>query len=183
MQNSPAKPNDNGEVLNEPELSRESGDGANPKREPDGDPHPPAGTMPERPVVAQHKRPQQPAAPKLPKPSAVTIASFVLSPQLRGTGQLQTLAIPQKTGWVDLRLELEPNDSPSFRVTLTNQAGRQAGWRSGAIKAKDSGENKSLNIRIPAKLLKSDQIYTLNVSGEGGGGENFSNYSFKAVIK
>jgi hypothetical protein len=115
-------------------------------------------------------------------PSQISIASFILTPQLRGASQIQTLSIPEKTGSVDLRLELEPNDYEAFRVTLANQSGGQVIWRSGTVKAKGDGENKSLNIRFPAKLLKSSQIYTLEVSG-GGAGEIISNYSFRTTQK
>ena len=115
-------------------------------------------------------------------PSQISVASFILTPQLRGGSQIQTLSIPEKIGSVDLRLELEPNNYEAFRVTLANQTGGQFIWRSGTVKAKGDGENKSLNIRFPAKLLKSNQIYTLEVSG-GGAGEIISNYSFRTTQK
>ena len=132
--------------------------------------------------IDEQKQPQQPSVPKKepPKPSQVTIASFVLTPQLRSSGQIQTLPIPAKTGWVDLRLELEPTDQSVFRAALANQPGGRVIWHSGAVKAKGAGENRSLNLRLPARLLKSDQTYTLEVSGNG---EIFSNYSFRAVVK
>jgi hypothetical protein len=96
---------------------------------------------------------------------------------------MQTLTIPAKTEWVDLRLELEPNEITAFRVSLADQPGGRATWRSGSIKAKGTGENRSLSIRIPARLLKSGQVYTLDVSSDADVNETFSNYSFKAVVK
>lgn len=133
---------------------------------------------------AEQKQPQRPETPKSSRTGQSAIASFVLTPLLRGAGQVDTLTIPKDTGSVDLRLELEPNDIQAFRVELKDQSGRAAGWSSGVVKAKGAGETKSLNIRIPATLLRSGQTYMLNVSSEGKGKpENFSNYSFKAVVK
>ena len=116
-------------------------------------------------------------------PSQISVASFILTPQLRGASQIQTLSIPEKIGSVDLRLELEPNDYETFSVALTNQSGGQVVWRRGTVKAKGDGENKSLNVRFPAKLLKSNQIYTLEVSSQGRTGEIISNYSFRTAQK
>jgi flagellar motility protein MotE (MotC chaperone) len=139
----------------------------------------------EKRIVAEQKQPPSLAnAPKQPpaQPNQIRIASFILTPQLRAASQIQTLSIARNVSSIDLRLELEPNDHPAFRVALKDQTGGTEIWRNGAMKAIGAGENRSINIRLPAKLLRSEQIYTVEVSG-GDTDEIISNYSFRAVIK
>jgi hypothetical protein len=145
----------------------------------------------------QQQQQQQNQADAPPKQSAapprnqISVASFILAPSLRGGGsggQIQTLSIPEKTDAVAMRLELEPNDYAAFRVALVSQSngdGRVL-WRSGSLKARATGDAKSLNVSFPAKLLKSSDTYTLEVSGvrsSGGEAEIIGNYSFRTVLK
>jgi hypothetical protein len=128
---------------------------------------------------------QRAAAQKTPTSSPsrpISIASFILTPALRGNGQLQSVAIPPKTTRVAMQLELEPNDYTAYRVVLKNQAGDQILWQSGKLKAKTKAANKFLLVGFPASLLKS-QTYSLEVSGltTGGAAEIISGYSFKVV--
>jgi len=109
----------------------------------------------------------------------IITASFVLLPPRRdGSGQPATISIPEKTNQVEMRLELESDDYPSYRIALKNPNTDQTLWRSGKLKSR----NKSLNIRFKRSLLKS-QIYTLEVSGMTANGaiEIISGYSFKVV--
>jgi hypothetical protein len=135
----------------------------------------------------QQQRPKEQIAetrkqPKTPPNRQVNIASFILTPSLRGTNQLQTVAIPAGTESVEMRLELESDDFSNYRVALQNQADGQTLWQSGKIKSKTSGTNKFLYARFPANLLRS-QIYTLQVSGINSNGisEIISDYSFRIV--
>ena len=142
----------------------------------------PAAESPQKNSNAQLTRtpePEKPIAP--PKP---IVAAFVLSPSLRGDGQIENLSIAKQTTEINMRLELEADDFPVYLVALTDETGSVKLWRSGKIKAAGKGENKFLNIRFPAKLLKS-KIYSLAVSGvkSGAGAEIISNYPFRAVVK
>lgn len=121
------------------------------------------------------KEPKQTSAPRS------IIASFVLTPQLRGGG-LQTLSVPAKTAAVAMRLELESNEYDLYRVALKNPSSSEIVWQSGRIKSKSIGENKALNIRFPAKLLKP-RTYTLEVSGINGDGaaQFVGDYPFRIV--
>jgi hypothetical protein len=116
------------------------------------------------------------------RPPKISIASFILSPSLRGSNQLQNIAIPSGTTSVKIRLELESDDFPNYHVTLQNPSDGQTLWLSGKIRSKTSGSNRSLNVRFPARLLKA-QIYTLEVSGISvdGAAENISSYSFRVM--
>lgn len=138
-------------------------------------------TNPKKPPIVQPVRPPEPAKTlTLPK----IVASFVLAPSLRGSSQIKSLSIPKKTNDVNINLELESNDYSAYRVALVDETGGAKLWSSNTIKAAGKDENKRLNIRFPAKLLKS-QIYSLVVSGINTNGETevISNYSFRAVIK
>jgi hypothetical protein len=133
------------------------------------------------PAPAERAEKQPPAAQSPAR--RLNIASFILTPARRGSGQLESLSIPPRTDLAALRLELEPNDFSSYRVDLTDPAGRSL-WRSGKLKARGAGENRSLSLQLPAKLLKS-QLYTLTVSGipAGGAAEIIGSYSFRVVLQ
>lgn len=118
---------------------------------------------------------------KLPT-SATAIASFVLTPQMRGVGQAQSISIPTNAGRVTMRLNLEPNDYQTFAVVLINQSNHQELWRSGKLKASAKGDDRALNVSLPASLLKP-QGYALQVSGISANGQSevLSDYPFKVV--
>ena len=111
-----------------------------------------------------------------------TVAAFTLAPALRGSNQLPTLSIPANTDSAQMRLELESDDYPVYRVALRNLSDGRILRQSGKIKSKSEGANKILNVLFPAKLFKS-QIYSLQVSGisADGSAEIISDYSFKIV--
>jgi hypothetical protein len=106
----------------------------------------------------------------------------VLTPQMRGAGQTPTISIPAKTDDVVMQLELEPSDYPTYRVTLHDRAGNRTLWRSGRLKARAAGANKTLSIRFSAGLL-APQAYVLRVSGVAANGvsEIISDYPFRVV--
>lgn len=116
-----------------------------------------------------------------PASPGITLA-FVLAPPLRD-GNTPNLSIPEKAQAVKIGLQLEADEYPAYRVALLDQAGQNV-WQSGRLRSKSGGENKTLNLQFPAKLLKS-QIYSLTVTGlkPTGEAEIISNYPFRAVIK
>lgn len=119
--------------------------------------------------------------PKLP--SKISIASFVLAPPLRSGSQVPSFSISQETVSVAVRLQLEADDYPAYRVALTDESGVKTLWLSGRLRAQGKGENKSLNVQFPAGILKP-QIYSLVVSGvKDGDAEILTNYTFRAVLK
>jgi predicted ribosome quality control (RQC) complex YloA/Tae2 family protein len=136
----------------------------------------------EQPRQNEEQRAQKQTPPSSSPNRSSIIASFILTPQLRGNNQLQNISIPAKTDSVAIQLELESNDYKSYRVVLQNQSNSQILWRSGKLNPKNKSGNKSLDIRFPAGLLKS-QIYSLQVSGitADGTAEIISDYSFKVV--
>lgn len=114
--------------------------------------------------------------------SGTAIASFVLTPQMRGVGQAQSVSIPVNTGRVTMRLNLEPNDYQTFAVVLVDQSNTRELWHSGQLKASAKSDDRTLNVSFSAGLLKP-QGYALQVSGisKNGQSEVLSNYPFKVV--
>lgn len=111
-----------------------------------------------------------------------SVASFTLTPQMRGTGQIQTLAIPAKTDSVAMELELEPVDYPAYEVVLLDQSDNQTLWQSGKLKATATGNNQTLSIRFPAGFLRS-RTYLVRVTGVPAEGvpEIVSDYPIQVV--
>jgi hypothetical protein len=112
--------------------------------------------------------------------SAGSIAFFVLTPQMRGASQTQTLSIPSQTAYVAVRLNLEPNEFSTYRVALLDETGGQTLWRSSQLKARAAGGgNQVLNLSFRARLLKPQTRYVLRVTG--GAAEIVDDYSFRVV--
>lgn len=111
-----------------------------------------------------------------------SIASFVLTPQMRGGGQIQTLSIPAKTDSVTIELELEPIDYPAYEVVLLDQSDNQILWRSEKLSAKTTGNNRALSVAIPGGLFQS-RAYLVRVTGvpPEGPSEIVSDYPIQVV--
>ncbi|HYJ90378.1 MAG TPA: hypothetical protein VEV84_03650, partial [Pyrinomonadaceae bacterium] len=122
------------------------------------------------------------AKPSLSNSRGAAVASFVLSPSLRGSGQLQRLSIPQNIGKVAMRLTLEPNNFDAYSAVLKDPDSGQIIWQSGRLKASGRSGSSSLNFSIPARLLAS-KIYTISLTGFVGAREpeSFSDYTFQIV--
>jgi hypothetical protein len=117
-----------------------------------------------------------------PSPGGRAIASFILTPQLRGAGQFKTITIPAGTEQVAMQLRLEPNDYANYTVALLDQLSHQVLWRSGKIRARGVADSKSISVSFPANLLRT-QTYSLQVSGASSTGKSefMSDYPFKVV--
>lgn len=139
----------------------------------------------ESPQKNSNARPMRLPEPEKPiAPPKTIVATFILSPSVRGDDELKSLSIAKETTEISMNLELETDEFPVYLVALADETGSVNLWHSGKVKATGKGENKSLNIRFPAKLLKS-KIYLLVVSGvkSGAGDEIISNYPFRAVLE
>ena len=128
-------------------------------------------------VAAGERNANQPR----PSPRGFSIASFILTPQMRGVQQIPTISIPADTDRVSMQLELEPNDYSAYWVALIDQAGAQT-WRSRQLKARATAGGKALSVTFPASLL-SPQVYALRVTGvaEDARTDVVSDYQFKVV--
>jgi cell division protein FtsB len=110
------------------------------------------------------------------------IVSFILSPPLRGVGQIRSLSVPPGTTFVKMVLQLEMADYSAYRVSLIDPVRNQTLWRSGTVKPLTKGVRKTVDIGFPAGLLQS-QNYTLRVTGTSAAGEQeiVGEYSFRVV--
>jgi hypothetical protein len=126
---------------------------------------------------------QRATAQRPSQPGRVGIASFILAPQMRDAAQIREVSVPPDAGYVAMRLELEPNDYSAYRVALINQTGSQTFWRSGPLKARTSGDDKALSVRLRAGLLKPQTVYMLRVTGvsTAGSTEIVGDYPFRVV--
>lgn len=116
-----------------------------------------------------------------PKP---IIATFFLSPPLRGMNKIPSFNVPKNASQIDVGLQLEANDFGNYHVTLTNETGDINLWRRGSLRAKNKGDEKILNVNFPARLL-SKGFYSLTVSGVNAAGEAeiIANYPFRVSEK
>jgi len=125
------------------------------------------------------------AESKLPKPlDRLKIAAFVLTPAIRGAGQPPSVLTSPDTDLVVLKMELEVNDFPKYRVELEDAATRQALWTSAGLEAVSDRGRKAVSFAFPAALLKR-QNYLVQLSGirANGTSELITAYPFRAVVK
>jgi hypothetical protein len=117
-----------------------------------------------------------------PSPSEGTIVSLLLTPPLRGAGQLPTLSLRPNTNEVAAQLQLEAADYSVYRVALIDPANNQTLWRSGTLRPRIQGARKAIAVSFRAGLLKP-QNYVLQVSGvpAGGSAEIVGDYPFRVV--
>jgi hypothetical protein len=139
--------------------------------EPQSSPASPAATK--AGSIGQQAASQVPSLP-------VSVAAFMLAPQMRGATQIPDLTLPHTTTQAAFRLDLESNDFPRYQVTLINMRSEKVLWHSANLKAVTKGENSTVSANIPAKLLQPE-IYQLDLAGVSANGESefVSSYVFK----
>lgn len=112
------------------------------------------------------------------QPPAVAL---VLLPQTRAVAPIPTLTVPPHADRVPVELRLESNDFPEYRIGLKDPATNQIVWRSGWIRAKSSGDQPSIAVAVPARVLKT-QHYSLDLTGRGAAGpEVVGSYAFRVA--
>ena len=117
------------------------------------------------------------------KALATSVPAFVLSPALRGTAEIASIAAPASAKQINVRLQLEANDFSGYRVTLKNPATDRAIWRSGEIKLVGVNRGKAVSVLISTSLLKQ-QNYSFELSGirNHGASELISSYPFRFIV-
>jgi hypothetical protein len=82
-----------------------------------------------------------------------------------------------------MKVQLESDDFPAYRVTMTDPAAGQVIWSSGILQASGDAESKALSITLGADLLKPRR-YMLEVIGipARGAAESVGIYPFKVVL-
>ena len=115
-------------------------------------------------------------------PPALPLTALVLLPQMRATGPIPTLAIPQGIDRVALDLRVDPNDFSRYQVALRDPAADQIVWRSERIPSRTVDSVPTVSIVIPAAVLKT-QHYSLELEGitSAGGSEVAGSYVLQVV--
>jgi hypothetical protein len=125
------------------------------------------------------------AASNLPKPlDRLKIAAFMLTPPIRGGGQLLSVSTSSDTDLVVLKMELEVGGFPKYRVELEDAATRQVLWTSEGLEAFSDGDRKAVSFAFPSGLLKR-QNYLVQLGGIRANGTSklISAYPFRFVVK
>ena len=112
------------------------------------------------------------------------IATFVLTPAIRGAGQLPSVSTSPETDVVVLKIELEENEFPQYRAELEDSATRHVLWTSADLAAFSDGSQKAVSFAFRAALLQR-QTYLVQISGirANGTSELISTYPFRALVK
>ena len=121
-------------------------------------------------------------AKKKPEPGVtVEIASIALAPQVRSETAVPAVSVKSATGYVAVGLDLEPNEYSLYRVELLRQSSREVLWRANNLSSRKHDGDQTVNVRLPAGLLRSE-YYVLRVSGlSKTGSELISDYRFRVV--
>jgi hypothetical protein len=96
--------------------------------------------------------------------SQLTVATLVLTPQLRSARQLPTVALSGGGGDVAVHLDLEPVDYPAYEATLVASREDRVLWRSDRLSARTVGDRQRIDLSLPAGVL-GPQDYLIRVSG------------------
>jgi hypothetical protein len=120
----------------------------------------------------------------LPSIRMPALRPFLLLPMRRGTSQIATITLPKGVEQVPYRLRLESDNFSSYEAALRDPATGQIVWRGGPLRARPDGPDRSVELQVPAALLKP-QNYTLELSGrtDGGQAEFVTSYAFRVVFE
>jgi hypothetical protein len=96
--------------------------------------------------------------------SPLTVATLVLTPQLRSARQLPTVALSGGGGDVAVHLDLEPVDYPAYEATLVASREDRVLWRSDRLSARTVGDRQRIDLNLPAGVLGPED-YLIRVAG------------------
>lgn len=135
-------------------------------------------------IAKQDGERTQPTPVEQAPPPKSKLAFLAFKPSLSGTGERKQLTLLPSTEAVQVRLEFESDDYPSYRVELRSLADGQQVWEKGKLKARAKGGSKIIDLLLPATRFKP-QAYQLDLKGitAGGAPEDLSSYSFSVVKK
>jgi hypothetical protein len=97
---------------------------------------------------------------------------------------LRVLALPSDASSVTFRLELEANDSLSYRAELRDLAANQIVWRSDNVPAVVEPGVPAVVLNLQPKLLQY-RSYSLDLAGvtPSGATETIGSYAFRVAAK
>ncbi|HMJ08111.1 MAG TPA: hypothetical protein VK468_03845, partial [Pyrinomonadaceae bacterium] len=139
------------------------------------------GDLEKQRSAAEQSRLEESSTAK-PNARAVTaplIASFVLSPAMRGAGGIVTVRVPAAAAKASIKLEMETPTGGSYRVELRS-ASNKILW-AGRVQPTGKSGRISSRIVVPANLLRPGS-YSIRVdSTSGAERETVGNYPFRTI--
>jgi hypothetical protein len=116
------------------------------------------------------------------KTEPLRIASLLLASPTRGLGPTPSLAVPPATEAVALRLQLETDEFPRYRVALKAAASDRILWRGEKLESTPESGRRVGAVRVPASLL-TPRRYTVELTGlaRDGAAEPLGTYVFTVV--
>jgi hypothetical protein len=110
-----------------------------------------------------------------------TIA-LVLLAQTRAIGSIPALTVPARAARVTFELRLESRDYSRYQAGLRDPRTNETIWRSGWIAATSAAGRPSIDVSVPAALLKA-QHYSLDLTGRGTTGATHvvGSYAFRVT--
>ena len=140
----------------------------------------PAQTATNAPARGPEPAPVSPVSPSVP-PALRPVLSFVLLPATRGIADMPSITVPSGTKEIELRLQLESDEFPTYQAVLKDPANRRTVWTSPSLRSISSGAAVAISI-VPAVTLKP-QRYVIDVSGFPARGRPriVSSYPFRVV--
>jgi hypothetical protein len=120
-----------------------------------------------------------------PPPLTPVTATFLLRPPRRGIGNDATIiSIPQGTGQVMLRLQVESDSYTAFWAALRDPATARIVWRSADLTAASSAGEQIVTLTIPASAFRA-QRYSVELTGMAADGatEVIGHYTVQVVLE
>jgi hypothetical protein len=116
--------------------------------------------------------------------TAAPLLSFLLVPSTRGITDVPQIAVPRGTPQIEVRLLLEDDEFPQYRVTLKDSGSDSAVWRSPALKSSPSADGKVVRTSVPAARL-TPKHFRFELSGIRAAGEPdvIASYPVAVVLK
>ena len=119
-------------------------------------------------------------AEKLPS----ILASVLLMPQTRGSGQPVAVLVDKGSAAIPFELALETSGLGRYQAALKDPGTNQTLWTSGALAIKRGANLNTVVVGVPSKILRQ-QNYVIELSGiaASGAADIAGAYVFHAVLR
>lgn len=120
-------------------------------------------------------------AEKLP---AAILASVLLMPQTRGSGQPIAVLVDKVSAAIPFELALETSGFARYQAVLKDPGTNQTLWTSGNLAVKHGANLNTAIVSVPSKILRQ-QNYVIELTGAPSGGPSdlVGAYMFHAVLR
>jgi hypothetical protein len=118
------------------------------------------------------------------KTPAAVLASVLLMPQTRGSGQPVAVLFDKMSAAIPLELALETSGFARYQAALKDPGTNQVLWTSGNLAVKHGANLNTAVVSVPAKILRQ-QNYVIELTGipAGGPSDLVGAYMFHAVLR